>query len=477
MGLAAGMLAPADAKSLSLDITPESVKPWQTASMEDTASIEDGTLLLRSGARVRIPVDPPFVLNEDMVLELELSVRQLPEEPWSPPPPPPGPELPSPAAVEFGGVRIENQPSMTATPAYEPPQPPEVIEDMRVLYFESQGSLRELPEAELGESFRKMRIPLGEMAADINSVNFHNRNSYREVEIRNIRVYDVTSRGDTRPLRPLSEASDASLSVDGIPVTRSSNTIDDLLAGVTIELKDTTSEPVTLEVTEDAENVKNAIITFVGYYNQVRTDIDVLTRREESVVEDAYFETEEQRSEARERLGALFGDSTLAMMRNTLSRLVMSPYRTSAEQELALLAQLGISTGSSNAVTAIDRTRLRGYLDINEEKLDAALQELGPSVAELFGSDTDGDLVVDSGVAFEVDRYLRGYVGTGGIVSQRLTSLDTRITRKTSQIERENTRLEDEERRLKKEFAEMEGALQALEDSSRRLESLNQRNE
>jgi len=218
-------------------------------------------------------------------------------------------------------------------------------------------------------------------------------------------------------------------------------------------------------------------VEFVGRYNQTLTEIDVLTRRDRSVVDDAYYATDEERKAAADKLGLLAGDMTLARLKTGLSTAAMNPYRTSAGESLSLLAQMGISTNTASpGSAALDRTRLRGYLDINEPKLEAALRDQTEAARQMFGSDTDGDLIVDSGVAYTVDQLLRSYVGRTGVVSQRIGTIDTEIAQRDRQIERENERLEDTEAELRSKYATMEGALQSLEDSSKRLDNFSTQN-
>ena len=63
----------------------------------------------------------------------------------------------------------------------------------------------------------------------------------------------------------------------GIEVRRSTNSIDDLVDGLTLDLKRPSSEPVDLSVTPDTETAKEGVIRFVFAYNQLLTRILVLT--------------------------------------------------------------------------------------------------------------------------------------------------------------------------------------------------------
>ena len=54
-------------------------------------------------------------------------------------------------------------------------------------------------------------------------------------------------------------ASDASLTINGITVSRTSNTIDDVITGVTFDLQTTTSSAATVLVSQDGTGLKTKI--------------------------------------------------------------------------------------------------------------------------------------------------------------------------------------------------------------------------
>ena len=121
----------------------------------------------------------------------------------------------------------------------------------------------------------------------------------------------------------------------------------------------------------------------------------------------------------------------------------------------------------------MNQSRLRGYLEMDTDVFDGVLRSNLQAVRELFGADTDGDLVVDSGVAFELDRNLRPYIQAGGVIPSRDSSLERRIGENTSEIEDYQERLQRYEDQLREEFGEMEAALNALDDSANSIQSLN----
>jgi len=175
----------------------------------------------------------------------------------------------------------------------------------------------------------------------------------------------------------------------------------------------------------------------------------------------------------------LQGDITLSQLKNRLRTIVVSPYQTSAGSDLSLLVQLGIATDTAmpGSRGSLDKSRLRGYLDIDEAKLQEALGRYADEAKDLFGVDSDADFVVDSGVAFSIDQNVRPYVVSGGILDGKAVTLDTTIQRRDRDIDDFNQWLEDYEASLKRKFGMMEGALQNLEDSSRAIENFNKSNQ
>ena len=64
------------------------------------------------------------------------------------------------------------------------------------------------------------------------------------------------------------------------------------------------------------------------------------------------------------------GDISLMQLKNSLQDIMMNPYPTSLGRDMRLLAQIGISTDArALGSLTLDKTRLRGYLEIDEPKL------------------------------------------------------------------------------------------------------------
>jgi flagellar hook-associated protein 2 len=329
-----------------------------------------------------------------------------------------------------------------------------------------------LPELPENQTFQTVEVPVADLLSRTSGFEFQNRNTDRILEIRNIQILDPSQRGDAAPRNALDSARDARIRFNGIEITRDSNEIDDLIPGVTLNLRRASPDPVEVDVQPDRESAKDAIIQMVGRYNQMVRDINIYTRSEQSLIDQIEYFDDAERETMRERLGIFQGDSSLNQLRQRMQTIMMNAYDTGPESPYDLLAQIGISTNASGASGNVDMSRLRGYLEINEAQLDEALTRDFEGVGRLFGSDTDGDLVVDRGVAVALDQFVNPYVRTGGVVAGRESSLDTQISQTEDRISRYNDRLEDYEQELRSDFGRMEGMMNQLEDSSQALERL-----
>ncbi|MBN1837637.1 MAG: flagellar filament capping protein FliD [Spirochaetales bacterium] len=478
-GEQAGMLERSFEASRSLSLAPSSLEAWQKPLDTAATTVSDGVLTLNPGSELKLPIRPPHALNDNMVLSMQVRVRRIPEEAYAAPQPPPGPEVPSAGGIELQGIQVENAPSRALLPDWEPPEPPKRVDDLQVLFAQGGGATVPLPEVRDSEEFYTLEVPAGQLPQALDALALRNRNTHRIIDVRDVRIYDVTARGEHKAVNPLSSAQDAVVVLDGIEVTRDTNQIDDLLPGVELSLHAASERPVELTVAKDLEAVKDALFNFVGNYNKLLMEIDILTRQDQGIVENAVFLSDEEREQAQEDLGLLQGNVTLMQLKSRLQRIMMDPYTTEGGRELTLLAQIGISTSGGQFQTSgsIDRTLLRGYLQIDEAVLEGALNQNPDWVRQLFGFDRDKDLVVDSGVAFQVDSYLKPYVGTAGVVSGRVSAIDRSLANKDREIAAYNEHLLDYERELRRKFGVMEGALDTLEKSSQAIENLNRQTE
>jgi len=436
-------------------------------------SVSDGTLELPSFASASIPFGLQVEPGSPMVLRLETATR-VDSATMALPQPPPGPDVPTSGTVTHGGITIQNSPSAAPLPQWTPPPMPQRVDNLAVLSLSfSDGSRAMLPPITDTGEFVEREYDLSQIAAGrtIVALNVDNPNTHREIMVRAAVVMDPNAVATGhRPLNAVSTAQDAIISMEGIEMTRPSNVINDIIPGVTITARGVSDRPVRLDVQTDRERVKDAIISLVGNYNRLMAEINVLSRNDPTIIDELTYLTREEVEDMRERLGAFSGDSTLNHLRNSMLRIVTSPHPTDAGRELALLSQIGIST-NARGTPGVDISRLRGYLEINESVLDAALENNLPAIRQLFGMDTTGDLIIDSGVAFNLEAIARPFVELGGIISLKTGTIDSRIRQDNNRLATMDRQLQARQRDLEIQFGRMESAFSQMEQMSTRFDN------
>ncbi|MDR1287030.1 MAG: flagellar filament capping protein FliD [Treponema sp.] len=476
LALQTGIAERANDSRRDFAIAPETVEIRDQKGV----SADNNTLRVNAGSSASVPFSPAMYADSSLVIQFETAVEQKTTAGAETRGPPPGPDIPGSGSVSYGGITIENDLSSVPLPEWTPPPPPVRVDNLAVLSLTfSDGSAGSLPPAADTGTFTTQRYSLNEIAGGktIVSLDVINNNTHRDISIRNISVFDPAAVGGFKPKNPISTAQDALITMEGIEVRRPVNEIDDLIPGVTIVPRSPSDRTVTLSVKPDREAVKDAIITLVGNYNQLMAEINVLTRRDDRIVEELAYLNADEQGEFKKRLGAFQGDSTLNQLRGALQRAVSAPYLTGEERNLAFLAQIGIGTDvrRGGAGGGYDQSRLRGYLEIDERALDSALETKLPAIKQLFGNDTDGDLIADSGAGYALETLTKPYVETGGIISLKTGTIDSRVSRDRVRIESMERQLAVKEAELKVQYGRMEAAYNRMEQMSASLDNFSQR--
>jgi len=227
-------------------------------------------------------------------------------------------------------------------------------------------------------------------------------------------------------------AADAMIKVDGLVATRSTNTISDVLPGVTLNLQSAAvGTVVNLGVTLDTTAISKTISDFVTAYNSLNTTTDSLGK---------YGGTASGATN-----GALLGDATLQNITSQL-RQKTSNVVTSATSNYNSLAMLGVS---------IDKT---GVMSLDSTKLTTALTANLSAVSDVFAS-TDG-------VATRLNTQLTQYLQSGGSLDSQQTSLNKQLTSFTAKRAAVQSRLDSLQASMLKQFTAMDTVVGQLKSTS-----------
>jgi flagellar hook-associated protein 2 len=468
----AGILRSTGTTAVNVPLGQTTFLPWTKPLDPNGYSAADGNLTINPGGELSIPISPPVAAQPNLVLEVKVKITDIPHGAQAQPVPPTGPKIPDTGNIQYQNLTVNSAPSAAPLPPYQAPQPPKEMSDLGVLFMSDGSTVVKLPELKDTSDEQTIQVPISNSLQTLSALDVRNNNTYRKITIESVRVYDPNARGQYAPVHPVSQASDAVIDLNGIKVTRPTNNIDDLIPGTTLNLKKPSPNPVALDIAPDTKKVKDAIINFVGDYNKLMTTLEVYTSNDPTVIDEVSYFTDAERKQAHDNLGLFQGDITLQQMKSRLEEYMMDPYPTSMGRNLNLLAQVGVSTDSSKTFSGIDRSKLRGYLEIDEQKLDSALSSELPGVRDLFGYDTNGDHVIDNGAAYMVDHFLAAFNQTGGIIDTKMQSMNQDIAQTNQQIDTLTQQLTQKEQDLKDKYNQMEGTVDQLQQNSKSIEAL-----
>lgn len=194
---------------------------------------------------------------------------------------------------------------------------------------------------------------------------------------------------------------DSEISVNGITITRSSNTIDDILQGVTLKLlkpQESDSQPVILSTDVDTAGVKNFINSIVTSYNDLLNFIS-------------------QRQDVRR------SDSSISNLYFTLRDIVTQAINPANSGDPKYLTDIGLKPGTNNGVLAFDSG---GDTDL----LQTALESNPNGVAQLF--------TASDGFVARLNSAISVFTGSDGLIQSRTKSLSSQIdstVKRTSNVQ------------------------------------------
>ena len=194
-------------------------------------------------------------------------------------------------------------------------------------------------------------------------------------------------------------------------------------------------------------------------------ELNIVTQNKPEIVDELEYFTEEESEKAMERLGAFQSEFTLKSSKSSLQQIMTNSYLPEDNVDIKTLSQIGIATktGVSSGTSA---AQMRGYMEIDEKKLDEALKNNMSEIKNLFGYDTNDDKIIDAGIAYKMDQTLLAYVQTGGILALKNSAIEKNISNTETKIERLEVQVANKEAELKRKYGNMESTLNNLESQS-----------
>lgn len=452
----------------------------------DKAKAGDGGIKFspRGGAVIKVPA--AMKGNENLRVEFTIQARQVSDIAQAINEGSGQPEIPGAGSVTFAGITIENKPSETGLSSLAAPKEPlEEVRSNSVLYaLSSSGeeSEIEIPKEAWNFDANTGAGPEVKVSVDakkvpgLSALVIRNRNTGVELDVSALTAFDSKKDSGYEAAHPISEAGDAVIKYEGITITRPENDIDDVIPGVTLHLADKTERTATISIKPDTESAKDALIQFVGKYNQTVAEINILSQNKPEIIEELDYLTRDEKEDYQKKLGLFFNDFSLSSAKGSMQRIISAQYKFSDSAEVTMLNQIGISTNATN-YSGYNPGKMRGYLEIDEKKLDERLKNNLDDIKKIFGYDSDGDLIVDSGIGYLIDKQLTSYVQTGGILANKDSVLNRQIDSTQKKITKLESQLDDKEAELRSKYGQMEGTLNSLERQQEGISNFTKQNQ
>lgn len=329
--------------------------------------------------------------------------------------------------------------------------------------FEKDGHIRSkfLP---VNKTDSKYTFAISDFAADktLTSVILSNA-STDDFKIKSIQLVTPPKPGTAEPLKVLLEAKDLKFKIDGVEITRESNEgISDVLEGISFNVHKVTTAPVTLNINVDHAKGQTLIKEWVAAYNELMKFSKEVTSVEKNAKISDKKASDDSKSldiskdfwDNKTKSGILAGENAIIRLIASLKTVTNSYYPASKETGFRVLTDIGVSTGAvgSNWEKIQD-----GLLQIDEEKLVAALTDNPDGVRDLFASDSNNDAKMEEGVGIRMIEALRPYNQyASGITTSKIKLLEESVAGNNKKIKEHESHLVSYEAKLKQRFLYME---------------------
>lgn len=244
--------------------------------------------------------------------------------------------------------------------------------------------------------------------------------------------------GAASPAMALTQsAADALFSIDGLSLSSPDNRLEDVVEGLSIDLRRAGPDPVSIEVQADTTAMRTAIEGFVSAWNELNRTFAELTRY------DA----------ATGSAGALQGNGTVVGLQRRLREVL------SGSVDEAALSRL------SDAGLSLQRD---GSLKVDPNRLDAALADPA-QLRQLFSASGSSDAT--RGLARRFDALIGTVLGVEGALTGATEALQGQKDRVVRQQEAFDVRMSLVEARLRRQYTALDASLAQWSSASAFLAS------
>lgn len=217
--------------------------------------------------------------------------------------------------------------------------------------------------------------------------------------------------------------------INNVSISSASNKLTGTIDGLTLQLSQVTTAPVSINVERDENSVQANIKAFVDAYNTLNSTLVSSTKYDEST----------------KKAGALQGDASATGLTNALRSMMRS---VTASTPFSRLSDIGLEIKSA------------GKLEINSTKLSAAISGNFDELQSLFT--TAGSDLTSRGFGLKVSAFADGLLDSDGTLSQRTDAIQAAISRNNDEQDKVNDRASRVEKRLLAQYNAMDTAVARL---------------
>jgi len=241
-------------------------------------------------------------------------------------------------------------------------------------------------------------------------------------------AYDPTSASPiANNMTALNSAQDAKFKVNNLDIKKSSNTVTDAVAGLTLNLKNITTAPITVDVTRDDTALKKNLQSFVDAYNKVQSTM------------------KEQQTK----------DSTLAKD--------SGPYALERALRSTIRSWVGTSGVSLNDIgISFDKT---GAMSLDQSKLNKTLANDPDALVKVFADKTVGGTTTQ-GLGKIAANWVKSLSDPGGLLASKTDNLNGRLKSLDDKESKLNLRLADIEKRYRAQYSALDSTLASMQQTS-----------
>jgi flagellar hook-associated protein 2 len=245
---------------------------------------------------------------------------------------------------------------------------------------------------------------------------------------------------------PSQQPQDASVMVNGLQITRSTNSISDAVPGLSLELLAESGFDASVQLSADPANVKSKLQALVQGYNDMVSDFKILSGKKSEDENDVFS-------------GALNGDSTVRSVLSQVRQIFFGQSETKGES-ITNMRDMGVSVDKEGIVT------------LDESVLDKAISENFDEVVQALAGrqavTQDGVFSQKRGIGATMAAKLREIMGPTGLIMNQSNSAETQVSRYETELAKLNDRMELILERYTRQFASMEslvGQLSAMREN------------